>query len=169
MVNHYGRFLPDLATTLAHMHQLLKADTKCRWSKTEQKTFHKTKELLSSPLVMTHFDSTKPLVLLCDASPYSVGSVLVNIMEDGEDNHISYHSRRLSPAEKNCAQIDKEGLAVIVGLAKFHKYLWGSSFPHSNRPPTPARLVWETRAVQQMLSPRRQRRALTLAASTCRA
>ena len=27
MVNHYGRFLPNLATTSARMHQLLKADT----------------------------------------------------------------------------------------------------------------------------------------------
>ena len=32
MVNHYGRFLPNLAT----MHQLLKKDTKWYWRKTQQ-------------------------------------------------------------------------------------------------------------------------------------
>ena len=83
---------------------------------------------MSSPLAMTHFDSTKRLVLTCDASPYGVGSVLVHIVEDGEEKPIAFHSRCLSPADKNYAQIDKEGLAVIVGLAKFHKYLWGRPF-----------------------------------------
>ena len=164
MVNHYGRFLPDLATTLAPMHQLLKADTKWRWGKTEQKAFDQTKELLSSPLVMTHFDSTKPLVLTCDASPYGVGSVLAHIMEDGEEKPIAYHSRRLSPAEKNYAQIDKEGLAVIVGLAKFHKYLWGRPFLIVTDHRPLLGLFGEKRAVPQMLSPRMQHWALTLAA-----
>ena len=73
MVNHYGRFL----------HQLLKKDTKWYWRKTQQEAFNKTKEMLSSPQVMTHFDSSIPLVLTCDASPYGIGSVLAHVMEDG--------------------------------------------------------------------------------------
>ena len=92
--------------------------------------------------MMTHFDSTKPLVLTCDASPYGVVSVLAHIMEDGEEKPIAYHSRRLSPAEKKYAQIDKEDLAVIVGLAKFHKYLWGRPFLLGTDHRPPALLVW---------------------------
>ena len=61
MVNHYGRFLPNLATMLAPMHQLLKKDTKWYWRKTQQEAVNKTKEMLSSLQVMTHFDSSKPL------------------------------------------------------------------------------------------------------------
>ena len=110
MLNHYGRFLPNLATMLAPMHQLLKKDTKWYWRKTQQEAFNKTKEMLSSPL-MTHFDSSKPLVLTCDASPYGIGSVLAHVMEDGAEKPIAYHSRSLSHAEKNYAQIDKEGLS----------------------------------------------------------
>ena len=113
---------------------------------------------------MTHFDSTKPLVLTGDASPYGVGSVLVHIMEDGEEKPIAYHSRRLSPAEKNYAQIDKEGLAVIVGLAKFHKYLWGRPFLIVTDHRPLLGLFGKKRAVSQTLSSRMQRWALTLAA-----
>ena len=128
MVNLYGNFLPNLATMLAPMHQLLKKDTKWYWRKTQQEAFNKTKEMLSSPQVMTHFDSSKPLLLTCDASPYGIGSVLAHVMEDGAEKTIAYHSRSLSHAEKNYTQIDKEGLSVIVGLKTFHQYLWGHKF-----------------------------------------
>ena len=128
MVNHYGRFLPNLATVLAHMHQLFRKDTKWYWMKAQQEAFDRTKEMLSSPQVVTHFDSSKALILTCDASQYGIGSVLAHVMEDGTERPIAYHSRSLSPAEKNYAQIDKEGLAVIDGLKKFHQYLWGRKF-----------------------------------------
>ena len=142
----------------------MKADTKWRWGKTGQKAFDKTKELLSSPLVMTHFDSTKPLVLTCDASPYGVGSVLAHIMEDGEEKPIAYHSRCLSSAEKNYAQIDKEGLAVLVGWAKFHKCIWGRPFLIVTDHRPLLGLFGEKRVVPQTLCHRMHRRALTLAA-----
>ena len=123
MVNHYGRFLPNLATVLAPMHQLLRKDTTWYWRKAQQETFDRTKEMLRSPQVVTHFDSTKALILTCDASPYGIGSVLAHVMEDGTERPIAYHSRSHSHAEKNYAQIDKEGFAVIGGLKKSHQYL----------------------------------------------
>lgn len=143
------------------MHQLLKKDTKWYWRKTQQEAFNKTKEMLSSPQVMTHFGSSKPLVL---TSPYSTGSVLAHVMEDGAEKPIAYHSRSLSHAEKNYAQIDKEGLSVIVGLKKFHQYLWGHKFTIVTDHKPLLGLFGETKAVPQMLSPRMQRWALTLAA-----
>ena len=125
MVNHYGRFVSNLSTVLAPLHQLLRKETRWRWSKAQQDAFAQTKEMLSTPQVMTHFDSSKPLVLTCDASPYGVGAVLAHAFDDRVERPIAYYSRSLSAAEKNYAQIDKEGLAVIAGLTKFHQYLWG--------------------------------------------
>ena len=146
------------------MHQLLKKDTKWYWRKTQQEAFNKTKEMLSSPQVMTHFDSSKPLVLTCDASPYGIGSVLAHVMEDGPEKPIAYHSRSFSHAEKNYAQIDKEGLSVIVGLKKFHQYLCGHKFTIVTDHKPLLGLFGETKAVPQVLSSRMQRWALTLAA-----
>lgn len=39
-----------------------------------------------------------------------------------------FASRVLSSAEKNYAQIHKEGLAIVFALQKFSKYLYGNKF-----------------------------------------
>jgi len=47
---------------------------------------------------------------------------------DGTDRPIAYASRTLSASKRNYAQIEKEGLALIYGAKKFHKYVYGQKF-----------------------------------------
>ena len=54
--------------------------------------------------------------------------MLAHKYPDGSERPIGYASRSLSKAEKNCSQIEKEGLACIFGVNKFHSYLLGHSF-----------------------------------------
>ena len=53
------------------------------------------------------------------------GAVLSHIMKDGSEKPIYFASRGLSKAERNYAQIERAGLAVIFGVSKFHKYIYG--------------------------------------------
>ena len=41
---------------------------------------------------------------------------------------IAYVSRTLSSSEKNYAQIEKEALALVFGVQKFHQYIYGRRF-----------------------------------------
>ena len=49
-------------------------------------------------------------------------------MEDGSERPIGFRSRTRSAAESNYSHMDKEGAAVIFGLKKFYKYIFGRSF-----------------------------------------
>ena len=85
MVNYYGKFLPDLATTLAPLYRLLRKSCRWRWRKKQRKLFRQVKDLLRSGRVLTHFDDSLPLVFACDASPYGLGAVLSHRMPNGEE------------------------------------------------------------------------------------
>ena len=75
-----------------------------------------------------HFDSSKPIVLACDASQYGQGAVLSHVMVDGQKRHIAYILRTLNPAEEKYSQVEKEGLAIVYGVTKFHNYIYGRQF-----------------------------------------
>ena len=164
LLNYYHRFLPKLSTLLAPLHILLKKEEKWSWGSRQQKAFEESKELLQSCSVLVHYDGNKPLILACDASPYGVGAVLSHLMADGSDRPIGFVSRTLNPAEKNYSQLDKEGLAVMFGVKKFHKYLYGRQFTIVTDHKPLISLFSEMRAIPQMASPRIQRWAVTLAA-----
>ena len=50
--------------------------------------------------VLVHYDSSKPLQLACDASPFGVGAVLSQVDENGYERPVAFASRTLSSAEK---------------------------------------------------------------------
>ncbi|XP_039893254.1 uncharacterized protein K02A2.6-like [Simochromis diagramma] len=92
------------------------------------KAFRDAKSLLLQNKVLVHYSTNLPLKLACDASPYGLGAVISHVMENGEERPVAFASRTLTEAEQKYAQIEKEALAIIFGVKKFHKYLYGRKF-----------------------------------------
>nr|XP_047141136.1 uncharacterized protein K02A2.6-like [Hydra vulgaris] len=75
-----------------------------------------------------HFNPSRKIVVHCDASRYGVRAVLSQQQYDGSEKPVSFASRTLNMAERNYAQIEKEGLALVIAVKKFHQFLFGQKF-----------------------------------------
>ena len=107
---------------------MLKKRQKWIWSKECQSAFEEIKKCLLSDLALAHFDPQKELIVASDASDYGLGAVLLHRLEDGSTKPIAHASRSLLPAERNYSQIEKESLAIIYAIKKFHRFIHGRIF-----------------------------------------
>lgn len=125
MINYYQQFIPNLASKLSPLYQLLHKNTKFVWSRECEEIFHKLKEEICSEKILTPFQVHLPITLATDASPTGYGAVLSHIMPDKSERPIAFASRSLTKAEKGYSQLDKEAAALIWGLKKFFQYCYG--------------------------------------------
>ena len=119
-VNYLGKFLPSLSDLCEPLRKLTEKDTMWSWQSVHDEALAKVKKAATESPVLRYFDSSKELYLQTDASETGCGAAL---MQDQQP--LAYASRAFTGAETRYAQIEKELLAVVWGLEKFHQYTYG--------------------------------------------
>lgn len=85
------------------------------------------KDLLCKRPILKLPDFDRTFILRTDASEDGIGAVLLQL-ENDEKLPVAYASRKLQDRERSYAVIEKECLAVVWGVQKFHQYLYGQEF-----------------------------------------
>ena len=85
------------------------------WLPIHGEAVSKLKQMICKAPVLKYFDRTKVITLRCDASESGLG---FSLLQEGQP--VAYGAHGLTLAEKNCAQIEKEMLAIVVGCEKFN-------------------------------------------------
>lgn len=80
----------------------------------------KLKDALMKAPVLRFYDPCKQLVIQADTFKDSLGACLLQ-----EGHPIAYASRALTETEKNDAQTEKELLAIVFSVKRFHQYVYG--------------------------------------------
>jgi hypothetical protein len=97
------------------------------WNEQAARAFENLRNALTSSSVLIMPDFTRVFILCTDASNAGYGAVLCQ--ERGEDlKPIGFYSKSMSKAQRNYAVVEKELLAVVMGIEHFHQYLYGSQF-----------------------------------------
>ena len=124
------------------------------------------KRKLLSHQVLACYDPHVDIVVSCDASSYGVGAVLSHRWPNGTERPVAFASHSLNNTEKRYSQLDKEALALVFGVDKFHRYVFGRLFTLMTDHKPLLGLFQEGKAISEMVSSRVQRWGLTLAAYT---
>ncbi|KAL6312864.1 hypothetical protein AAG906_041036 [Vitis piasezkii] len=103
----------------------VKGDAKFIWDERWQRSFDQLKQFLTTALIVRAPNWQLPFEVMCDASDFAIGAVLSQ-REDGKPYVIYYASKTLNEAQRNYTTTEKELLAVVFALDKFHAYLVGS-------------------------------------------
>ncbi|CAH8442528.1 unnamed protein product [Schistosoma rodhaini] len=128
MIGYYSMFVPQMYKLRHPLNQLLMANAKWHWTKECQYSFDEIKRILSSKLLLTHYNPNLEIIVAADASNYGIGAVISHRFPDGKEKPIAHVSRTLNPAERKYSQIEKEGLAIVFAVKKFHKMIYGRRF-----------------------------------------
>ena len=100
------------------------------WQDQHEKAFQTLKNrLTSSPILRLPVSQNgMPFVLRTDASDVGIGAVLLQEFEGEGRLPRAHASKKLLSRERNYSVIEKECLAIIWGVEKFRKYLYGVEF-----------------------------------------
>ena len=136
-VNYYRKFIkncsgiarPLTGLTKGHTRKLQnKKDITGEWTKKHEKSFRKLKRRLIKEPVLRYPDYEKEFFIHTDASKYALGAVLQQKDKQGREYVIMYTGRKLNGPELNYSVTEKECLAIIWAIEKFHHYIWRSKF-----------------------------------------
>ena len=126
-VNYYRKFVPNMATTLHPLYELDKKDTKFFWSKKCQRAFKEAIMAVTNSEAIAPFNPEEDSIITSDASSYGIGAVLSQKV-DGVEKVVCFFSRTLNEREKGWPQVQKEALAIVEAVKRFHKYIYGRKF-----------------------------------------
>ncbi len=129
LAGYYRCFIPNFSSLAAPRTDLTRKGQpeKVCWTPKAEEAFRYVKTTLSSEPVLRAPDFSCPFMLQMDASGTGLGAVLSQIQE-GVEHSVLYISRKLIPAEKNYATVEKDALAIKWAVLELRCYLLGCKF-----------------------------------------
>ncbi|XP_060073585.1 uncharacterized protein LOC132553365 [Ylistrum balloti] len=129
LAGFYRKFVPNFATIAAPLTDLTRKGqpNAVIWKEPQDLAFKTLKKVLSTSPVLKLPDLNSEFILRTDASDNGIGAILLQEV-DGVVHPVAYMSRKLKGGEVSYSVVEKECLAVVWGISKFQKYLYGRQF-----------------------------------------
>lgn len=128
LASYYRRFIRNFAGIASPLHRLTEKNATFVWTPDADEAFKELKRTLCNAPVLVLPKGNANYLLDTDASGESIGAVLSQRDEQGEEKVIAYLSKTLNRAERQYCVTRKELLAVVRAVSHFHCYLYGQKF-----------------------------------------
>jgi hypothetical protein len=130
LTGYYRKFIPNYAAIASPLSDLTRkySPNKIVWTEQCDNAFQKLKAILCSSPILFGPQFDRDFILQTDASDRGVGAVLSQMGDDGKEHPIAYFSKKLLQREEKYSTVEKECLAVKLGIQAFRVYLLGRPF-----------------------------------------
>ena len=120
---YYAKFVRNFSLVARPLFDLVAAGDPFEWTDEAEKAYNALMDAILQGPTLRSFQTNRRSEVIVDASETTIGAVLE------QDSHpVVCISRRLSKAEVNYSQTQREALAVVWAVRRLHKYLFGSNF-----------------------------------------
>ena len=119
-VTYLAKFLPRLSEVFEPIRRLTRKGAEWQWTEEHNRAMSDVKTLVTTAPILAYYNPKRDVTIQCDASKTGLGAA---ILQEGKP--IAYASRALTPTEQRYAQIEKEALAIVFALERFHQYTFG--------------------------------------------
>ncbi len=101
------------------------------WQEDHQAAFEVLKYSITAEASLQYFDSEIPTILEVDASQKGLGACPLQ-----NDKPVTFASKSLSSAQRSYSDIERETLALVFRITRFHNYIFGKEFEvHTDHEP----------------------------------
>ena len=100
--NYFRRFIYKYSDMVLPLLHLTKSNTPTVWTPECQHAFEQLKQSIINAPVLKHPDLSKPFTIICDASNFATGAILMQ-----DDHPCAFASKKLIPAECNYTTEEK--------------------------------------------------------------
>ena len=116
------------STRLEELRQALRKDAPpFQWTANMEAAFCGVREAILQRQVLAMFDQVLPTVVATDASNVGVRAVSQVVPVLGE-RVVAFASCTLNPAQRRYSVPEREALAVVWSVRRWHRYLWVRPF-----------------------------------------
>ena len=123
LVNYLNKFSLCLAELSEPLRQICRQNVEFELTEFIRVAFSRTKEEISKNVTLPYFNPKSVTTLQTDASKKGLGAVILQ-----DSRPVMFASRALTESERNYQNLERECLATIWGMEKFHYFLYGKRF-----------------------------------------
>src|SRR4051812_45354293 len=119
LVGSYRQFIKDFNLIAEPMIKLTRKANPFSWGDEQEKAFKTLIDKITTAPILVHFDKSKKLRVMTDASKIGAGAVLLQLMPDEIWHPVSFASWLFNSAQRNYHTTDRELLSVVLALRKW--------------------------------------------------
>jgi len=122
-INFIRRFIPNLAELIRLLNNMLKKDSKFKWTTEVKQTFEDIQIALTKTPVLTSPKFDRDFMIFSFASEHTIAAVLLQNDDQGCEKPIAFFSKALRDAPLKYQIMEKQAYALVKAIKDFRVYI----------------------------------------------